>query len=119
MVIAFDIDDTITRHPEFFSVIASALLDAGHTVLILTCRDAARREEAIAELADYGVGYTELIMYEGGAANFFSWKAQVCKQRGVDVFFEDMQEVLREVGDETLCLMAVDREIHDLDKLCR
>ncbi len=69
------------------------------------------------ELEQYGIRFTELIMYKLGT-NFFTWKADICKERGVDVFFEDMQEVIREVGKETLCLMAIDREIHDLDALC-
>ena len=118
MVIAFDIDDTITRHPKFFSVISSALVDAGHVVLIITNRHPDDRRATEMELQQYGIRFAELVMCELGAS-FFSWKAKICKERGVEVFFEDMQEVIREVGEETLCLMAVDREIHDLDALCK
>ena len=57
-------------------------------------------------------------MHEGGLGDMFAWKGSICRDRGVDVFFEDMQEVLREVPDPTVCLMVVDRDIHDLDKLC-
>lgn len=39
MIIAFDIDDTITRHPPFFAVLSRALVEAGHQVLIITFRD--------------------------------------------------------------------------------
>ena len=38
MVVAFDIDDTISRHPQFFAFLTQALIAAGHKVLIITFR---------------------------------------------------------------------------------
>ena len=36
MVIGIDIDDTITRNPQFFAILSSAFVKAGHRVIIIT-----------------------------------------------------------------------------------
>jgi len=41
MRVSFDLDGTITKHPEFFVALGKALLAAGHTVYILTGIDLA------------------------------------------------------------------------------
>ena len=119
MVIALDIDDTITRHPEFFAVLSDALVRSGHRVIIITLRW--ERTSTEQDLAEWGIQYDALYMAsddEFDITGFDEWKAQVCEQEGVDVFFEDSPEILRHVDSKVLCLMAVDNGIHDLDSLC-
>ena len=60
MRIAFDIDDTITRCPEFFAIISKALIASGHRVYVLTYRE--DREFAEQDLAERGVVFDELVL---------------------------------------------------------
>ena len=92
MTIAFDIDDTITRHPAFFALLSQALVQAGHRVLIITFRDQAGRADTEADLAGWGIAYHELICWSMACcdpADVDAWKGTVCREHGVDVFFED------------------------------
>jgi len=114
--IAFDIDDTITRCPQFFAVISKALRAAGHKVYVISYRE--DREFAEQDLADYGVLYDELALpsqaemhsappgeWKNAAAR---WKADVCRRLAIDVFFEDVPEVVNAMGGGTVAFMAVD-----------
>lgn len=114
-----DIDDTITRHPVFFAFLSNALIAAGHEVLILTFR--IDRAGADADLRTWGVVYSELITPSPDPDSWDGtdeWKAQVCRERGVQVLFEDSPEVLRHVDQSVLGLMAVDMGRYDLNRLC-
>src|SRR5664279_2331057 len=88
MVIAFDIDDTISRHPRFFAFLTQALIAAGHNVLIITFRQ--DRPAAEAALRDWGVRWTTLITSTLDAclaAGVDEWKASECRKARVDLFF--------------------------------
>ncbi|MCA9298027.1 MAG: HAD family hydrolase [Phycisphaerales bacterium] len=120
MTIAFDIDDTITRHPGFFSFLTGALIDAGHRVIIITFRD--DRESAMESLEEMGVRYTELVTSsreEHEEFGLFEWKGEVCRRHGVEVFFEDDAAVLQYVDPSIVSLMVVDHEQHDLSRTRR
>ncbi len=109
MITAFDIDDTITRNPEFFSVLTHALRGAGHTVLIITFRDA--RKETEEDLRAWNIAYDTLITSDLQSClehGVDEWKGVVCREHGVEVFFEDDPEVLSHVDDSVLCLMPID-----------
>ena len=112
MRIAFDIDDTITRHPEFFRFLSGALKAAGHQIFVITYREGL--EDTEAELADYGIEYDELILATEEQlrdVDFFEWKAQVCRAKEIDVFFEDMPEVLNRLDRSTMACMVVDPDL--------
>lgn len=117
MVVALDIDETIARHPPFFAGVARAMLAAGHSVLIITLRQ--DRQSAENDLRSWGVPYSLLVvadtrsLMEHGDA----WKAKVCRQYRVEVLFEDSPSIIRHVDRETVCLMAVDPDRHDLGRL--
>jgi hypothetical protein len=109
MRIAIDIDDTITRHPEFFSLLTKLFKAAGHEVHVITYR--LERKDAESELTDYGIVYDELILATGeelDRVGFYEWKADVCRQKNIEVLFEDMPEVINELDPSTLALMVVD-----------
>ena len=119
MKLALDIDDTITRHPEFFAVVSRALIAAGHEVLIVTLRQ--DYDQAEADLWEWGVEYTELIVATTDALikhGPYEWKATVLRHHGVDVFFDDMPQILRHVDPDVTCFMAVNTEEHDIGRLC-
>lgn len=116
MRIAFDIDDTITRCPEFFSVISKALRAAGHKVYIISYRE--DRGFADEDLAECGVSYDELILFadyerkSGGSQTWQdeagNWKAEVCRRHEIDVLFDDMPEVINALDERTVAFMTVD-----------
>ena len=111
MVVGMDIDDTITRHPAFFSFLAGALLAAGHEVIIITFRE--DREDTKALLEEWNIGYTKLITssieacFEHGVNE---WKAAVCRENQVEIFFEDDPEVIQHVDESTVCMMPVNHD---------
>ena len=105
MVIAFDIDDTITRHPQFFAFLTQALIAAGHRVLIITFRSDRMSTES--DLRDWGIGWTTLVtstLEACLATGVDEWKASECRKAGVDVFFEDDPSVLKHIDPNTVCL---------------
>lgn len=113
MTIAFDIDDTITRHPAFFALLSNALAQAGHRVLIITFRDEHSREVTEADLREWGIAYEQLIcwsMESCDLADIDAWKATVCRAHGVDVFFEDDPDVLAHVDPATVCFQPFGAE---------
>jgi hypothetical protein len=105
MIVAFDIDDTISRHPQFFSFLTQALKAAGHEVLIITFRE--DRPAAEADLCAWGIAWTKLItstLEACLAVGVDEWKAAECRKARVDVFFEDDPNVLQHIDPITVCL---------------
>jgi len=105
MVVAFDIDDTISRHPQFFAFLTQALKAAGHQVLIITFRE--DRLAAESDLRDWGIAWTTLItstLEACLATGVDEWKSSECRKAGVDVFFEDDPNVLKHIDPGTVCL---------------
>ena len=109
MNVALDIDDTITRCPEFFAFLSKALKNAGHSVYVISFR--ADYDSTADDLADYGVVYDELVLaadLDLDIEGFYKWKAEMCRRLKIDVFFEDMPEVAREVDEATVCFVPID-----------
>jgi hypothetical protein len=116
MNIALDIDDTITRCPEFFSIISKALRAAGHRVYIISWRE--DREFAEEDLAEYGIDCDQLILpaeqeirgvphrdWETAAGR---WKPAACRRLQIDILFGDMPQVVNAVDRQTTVFMPVD-----------
>jgi len=111
MITVFDIDDTITRHPEFFSLLTNALQKAGHTILIITYREG--RKETKADLRAWNIAYDTLITSTLEAClehGVDKWKAAVCREHNVDIFFEDDPKVISHIDETVLCMMPITRD---------
>ena len=110
MVIALDIDDTITLHPAFFAAFSSAMRAAGHTIVIITLRESERL--ARADLASMGIVFDRIVCAtpDGLAEHGYAWKASVCRELGVDVFFEDSPRILSHVDPKTLAFLVTQPE---------
>lgn len=120
MIVAFDIDDTITRHPEFFAFLSGRLLEAGHKVVIITFRE--NRKSTRTLLDSLGVAFTTLVtssLEAHLAHGVDEWKAAVCREYAVDLFFEDDPRVIRHVSEPTVCMMPIDKASHDLDAMIK
>jgi len=108
MIVGFDIDDTITQHPKFFSLISHALFNAGHKVIIITFRE--DRQIAENDLKQWNILYNKLITstlessFEYGVNE---WKAEMCRQNNVDIFFDDDPRVIKHIDASTFCIMPI------------
>lgn len=108
VIVALDVEDTITSHSTFFAFLSNALVDAGHTVIVITLRD--DRDDVAAELDAYGVRYTELVTADEDVLarpDVAKWKGEVCRDRGVEIFFEDTPEIIKHVGDSVLTFLPI------------
>lgn len=110
MNIALDIDGTITRQPEFFALLSEAVHVSGGKVYIVTSRSSTAevRSHTYAELQSYGIHYDDLILISDAQQDRipcphtdldwyrqYLWqKVSVCRDREVDVVFEDDAKVV-------------------------
>lgn len=111
MNLALDIDGTITRNPEFFSILSKAVRRSGGKVCIVTSRGTGSEARAATreEIASYGIEYDDLIVIPDSGTGEqipcphqeldwyqkYLWqKVSVCVDRGVEVVFEDDEKVI-------------------------
>jgi len=113
MRVALDIDDTITRCPQFFSFISKALIAAGHDVFVISYR--LDHEEVEQQLkSEYDIAFNKVILptsEELDREGFFGWKANACRRLNIDIFFEDMPEVINELDPSVVAFMPYDAEL--------
>jgi hypothetical protein len=107
MHLALDLDDTITTWPDALRVFAQAARNAGGTVTIITLRR--DQESAVADLARYEITYDRLeTLPQDRTRRVFEWKAEVCRDLGVDVLVDDMPEIANLIEPRTLVLVPRD-----------
>jgi hypothetical protein len=106
MVVAFDIDDTITEHPEFFSLLSRSLRAGGHPVVIITFRE--DRNAVAEDLERWGIVYDELVTGSLQSSPKYGterWKGAMCREHGVDIMFEDDREAISRMDASVLCFV--------------
>ncbi len=118
MIIAIDLDNTISDAPEFFSVVATALVDAGHEVHIITYREVGTHDDVRAELREFGIRYTQLHLPQSDCSAP-EWKAELAVKLGVDVMIEDSPEVLSRMPSTVRRLWLCDATVFNLDTCVR
>src|SRR3982751_4716479 len=96
MRIGLDLDGLLDERPDFFSFLTVALRAGGHFVAVLTYRDPESRARTEAQLAGWGVAYDELHF-----ARSLADKGRLCRELGIDVYFDDQDECLQGVGEAT------------------
>jgi hypothetical protein len=117
MKIGLDLDFTITTVPEFFAVISKALMDVGHEVHVITFRDASSREETRRELVEMGINFSGLHLPSDTVSSAPDWKAEVAKDIGLDIMFEDSPENLAAMPDGVINFLVCDPFVVDLEKV--
>lgn len=108
MRIGLDLDDTITRAPEFFSLLSSTFRAAGHSVVIITFRTG--RDQAMRDLAAAGVVYDRLVTWDlrdNDSDTIDQWKGQVCDALEVDYMFDDRPEILNHLPPRTVGFLVL------------
>jgi len=118
MIIGLDLDCTITELPELFSLLTSALVDAGHEVHVITYRPPGTETQVRATLAELGIRYTWLHL-PPAPVSAPEWKAVVAAELGLDLMIEDSPEVLARMPAGVQRLWLCDREVFDLDACVR
>jgi hypothetical protein len=110
VLIALDIDDTITLHPAFFAAMSRAMRDAGHGIVVITLRES--EQSARDDLEAMGIVFDRIVCAtpEAIAEHGYAWKASVCRALGVDVFFEDSPRILSHVDPRTLAFLVTQPE---------
>ena len=108
LIIALDIDGTITARPEFFAKFSREARAQGHRVVLLTSRSREVVEESLEEVRGYGVEFDDYYFLpesserpDGDFPSELNWfekqiwqKAEYCRDRGVDVFYEDCSKTI-------------------------
>lgn len=99
MRIGLDFDGLLDEQPMFFGFITAALRSAGHFVAVLTYRDPTTRAATEAELGKLGIAYEELHF-----ARSLGDKGRLCRELAIDVYFDDQDECIADVGEGTTVL---------------
>ncbi len=113
MIVGIDLDYTISDMPEFFSVLAAALVDSGHEVHVITFREIGTEDSVRAELREYGLRYTQVHLPRSPCLAP-KWKAQLAVELGLDLMIEDSPEVLSEMPDSVKRLWLCDSSVFNL-----
>ncbi len=96
MRIGLDLDGVLDERPAFFAFLSAALRSGGHFVAVLTYRDPQSRPRTEAQLAAWGVEYDELHV-----ARSLADKGRLCRELNIDLYFDDQDECIRDVGETT------------------
>jgi hypothetical protein len=97
MRIGLDLDGLLDEQPEFFAFLTACLRGRGHFVAILTYRDPESRERTEKFLAGLGVEFDELHF-----ARSLADKGRLCRELAIDVYFDDQDECIQDVGEATI-----------------
>ena len=96
MRVGLDLDGLLDERPDFFAFLTAALRAGGHFVAVLTYRDPESRVRTEAQLAGWGIPYDELHF-----ARSLSDKGRLCRELGIDVYFDDQDECIQDVPETT------------------
>jgi hypothetical protein len=96
MRIGLDLDGLLDERPDFFSFLTAALRGSGHFVAVLTYRDPESRPRTEAQLASWGIVFDELSF-----ARSLGDKGRLCRELAIDVYFDDQDECIQDVGEGT------------------
>jgi hypothetical protein len=96
MRVGLDLDGLLDERPDFFLFLSVALKAGGHFVAVLTYRDPASRLRTEEKLASWGITYDELRF-----ARSLADKGRLCRELGLDVYFDDQDECVVGVDETT------------------
>jgi hypothetical protein len=96
MRIGLDLDGLLDEQPEFFALLTVALRASGYFIAVLTYRDPESKARTETQLATWGIAFDELRF-----ARSLQDKGRLCQELGIDVYFDDQDECIQDVGKET------------------
>ena len=114
MRIGINLDETITALPAWFSLLSKAVVSSGHEIHVITSREPGTESEIKAELARYGIQYTDLHV-PTGSVDPATWKSTLAGELSLDLMIEDSPEVLAKMPATTARLWLCDQAVFDLN----
>jgi hypothetical protein len=96
MRVGLDMDGLLDERPAFFALLTAALRAGGHFVAVLTYRDPDSKLRTERQLAGWGITFDEL-WFAGSLQD----KGRLCRELAIDVYFDDQDECIQDVGEET------------------
>lgn len=120
LAFGFDFDDTLSAEPVAFKAIMAALVEAGHSVYIISAFAEPNTEQKQGERIDdlgwiCGGHYTHRILIHAGDGSgqemlMAGWrKREVCQKYGIVMYFDDRIEWCDEVSKVTRSVWMVPR----------
>jgi uncharacterized HAD superfamily protein len=103
--LGIDIDGCVDEVPLFFHLITKHWPGK---VYVLSFRS--DREKAIADLAKFQIRYDELIL-----VSTFGMKAEIIEERGIQLYFDDQPEMLKNVAATTGVMLVRNEGNFDFD----
>jgi hypothetical protein len=110
MHIAIDIDGTLTKNPKQLGRLINAVFEAHHVTFLTGTLGVPNKPERRAQVAALGIPNIERIPIEICAGrsveDVAKLKGQFCKERTVDILFEDTDTYLfyvKKISPETSC----------------
>ena len=92
MIIAVDLDATITAYPSFFKAFTAAMIDSGHQIHIVTDRPPGTENRVKELLDEYGIKYDKIIITND--------KFSYILEKGIQAIFDDTDEYIQNLPEE-------------------
>lgn len=102
--VGIDLDDTITAAPGVFSLLAGAMIAAGHEVHIVTYRPDSSVELIGEDLKSLGVPWTHIHHPTGFGEAAAAWKRSIAQREQLDLLIDDDAGVIEAVADVLVAL---------------
>jgi len=106
MRVGIDIDGTITKLPEFYSILTKGLLLSGHEVHIISYRKLDLYPYTRQQLKTWGIQYTYLRLSDQ-TTPAPEWKAKIVKENELNLFIDNDTDVLASLGEKVVKLCSV------------
>ena len=103
--LGIDLDGCVDEAPIFFHLLTNTWPGK---VYVLTYRS--DRAKAVADLAQFKIKYDELILVDS-----FDAKAQIIKETGIQIYFDDQPEMLKNVAPDVNVMLVHNGGNFDFD----
>jgi hypothetical protein len=110
MRVGFDYWNVLSHHPDYFGELIPLLLEAGHEVHVISAIGRNRSGTIAAEVAGLGIPVTavhECVFRHPGASP--ALKTAKARELGIDVFYDDRDDVCRAMTAAGILAMRVTR----------
>jgi hypothetical protein len=104
-ILGIDLDGCVDEAPLFFRTLTSVWRGK---VIVITFRD--DRQKAINVLDSFGIRYDELVL-----VNTFDAKSEVIIEKGVNAYFDDQPEMLRNIPASVNVMLVRNEGNFDFD----
>jgi hypothetical protein len=115
--VGFDYWQVLSHYPEQFKVFVNSLISAGHQVCVLSAVGKNRAGTVEAEVTKLGFDIPAYEVVFDDACQSPELKLEKCQELGIEMFFDDREDVCRLLnrhGILAVRVMRKDGDAHDL-----